>query len=97
MKPIYMKTVKYIISAILLVLGMQAYAQHDLYGIWARKAGVISGSESAISVTSMITDSKGNTYVYGTYRGTVNLSDNTCELINSEGNPYTGEYRSYTN
>ena len=90
--------IQYVFSIILLlVLCEKVNAQYDLYGIWARKAGIVSGNESSIGVSSMITDSKGNTYVYGQYRGTVSLSDNTCNLLNSEGYPYTGDYISYIN
>ncbi len=65
-----------------------ATAQHDLYGLWAKKVGVVSQNDD-ITIQQMMTDSNGNFYVCGYYRNTVSLSGNTCDLIHSGGYPHT--------
>jgi uncharacterized repeat protein (TIGR01451 family) len=87
-----MKAMRNIIFAVFFVLSFNfsAYSQHDLYGLWTRKAGVFdtNSGTSGIVISQMITDSKGNIYVCGQYYGTASLTDNTCVSTNSGGYPY---------
>ena len=80
-----MKRILLVLISVCYGLNFTASAQHDLYGLWSRKAGVITPGAN-ISVYQTLIDSKGSVYVCGHFVGTVSLSDNTCDLIMSRQN-----------
>jgi len=65
-------------------------AQYDLYGLWARKAGVIT-SGASINVYQTLIANDGSVYVCGIFSGSVSLSDNTCVLLSSRQDATWGD------
>lgn len=69
------------------------YAQHGLYGKWARKTGLISNDyQSSMAVSKMLIDKDGNVYICGSSSGVVSFSDNTCTLTQMPGYDGSGSY-----
>ncbi|MDR3246814.1 MAG: GEVED domain-containing protein, partial [Prevotellaceae bacterium] len=74
---------KYLILFLLFIavscFASQVFAQHDLYGLWAKRAVFGSGGSASISTSTV--DELGNVYVAGTFTGTLNFSDDICSPL----------------
>jgi hypothetical protein len=70
MKAINMNIIKSAVFLMLTVWSFNAHAQHDLYGLWSKRAVFGNGGSASISLSTV--DEEGNVYVAGRFTGTLN-------------------------
>jgi hypothetical protein len=63
----------------ILLSGSVLHAQHNLYGIWTKRAAF--GSNGSASIITSTVDEHGNVYVAEVFSGNHNFSDDICNPV----------------